>query len=82
MPPGHLTDAAGSYGGVFSPADSLGPVLVDVPVDLIGTVALFVEHSASRPQVEWGDELDYTVRIAITAAEIARLGDVKLVREE
>ncbi len=64
LPPGHLTDAAGSYGGPFLPADSLAPVLVDVPVDLVGTIALFVEHAASRPEVEWGDELEYVIRVA------------------
>jgi uncharacterized repeat protein (TIGR01451 family) len=64
LPAGHFTDAAGSYGGTFTTADSLGPVLVDVPVDEVGTIALFVEQSASRPEVEWGDELDYTVQVA------------------
>ena len=65
LPPGHLTDAAGSYGGVFSPADSSAPLLVDVPVDLVGRGRIVrASSSASRPQVEWGDELDYTVRIA------------------
>ena len=64
LPAGHLTDVAGSYGGTFTPADTLAPVLVDVPVDALGTIALFVEQQASRPQVEWGDELDYLVRVA------------------
>ena len=64
LPAGHLTDAAGSYGGTFTPADTLAPVLVDVPVDALGAIALFVEQQASRPQVEWGDELDYSVRVA------------------
>ena len=64
LPAGHLTDAAGSYGGVFSPPDSLGPVRVDVPVDAVGSIALFVEQAASRPEVEWGDELDYVVHVA------------------
>jgi uncharacterized repeat protein (TIGR01451 family) len=64
LPPGHLTDPSGSYGGAFTPVDSLAPVGVDVPVDLVGTIALFVEHTASRPEVEWGDELEYTIRVA------------------
>jgi len=64
LPAGHLTDPAGSYGGPFVPADSLSPVLVDVPVDLVGTIALFVEHTPGRPEVEWGDELEYVIRVA------------------
>lgn len=64
LPGGHFTDASGSYGGVFAVSDSLAPVLVDLPVDEVGTIALFVEQQATRPQVEWGDELDYIVRVA------------------
>ncbi len=64
LPAGHFTDPAGSWGGRFTTPDSLGPVLVDVPVDEVGTIALFVEQTASRPEVEWGDELDYTVQVA------------------
>ncbi len=64
LPPGHFSDANGSYGGVFTISDSLAPVLVDVPVDEVGTIALFVEQQATRAQVEWGDELDYIVRVA------------------
>ena len=64
LPLGHLTDVAASYGGVFTAADSLAPIAVDVPVDALGPIALFVEHTASRPEVEWGDELEYRVRIA------------------
>ena len=64
LPAGHFTDPSGSYGGVFAVNDSLAPVLVDVPGDEVGTIALFVEQQAMRPQVEWGDELDYVVRVA------------------
>lgn len=64
LPTGHLTDALGSYGGSFTPADTLAPIAVDLPVDALGPIALFVEHAASRPEAEWGDELEYRVRIA------------------
>ena len=64
LPPGHFTDPLGSYGGSFTPADSLAPNAVDLPVDALGPIALFVEHVASRPEVEWGDELEYRIRIA------------------
>ena len=64
LPASHLTDRDGSYGGTFTPADSLAPVLIDIPIDALGSIALFVEQQASRPQVEWGDELDYIVRVA------------------
>jgi uncharacterized repeat protein (TIGR01451 family) len=64
LPAGHLTEPQGSYGGSFVPADSLAPIAVDLPVDAHGPIALFVEHTASRPEVEWGDELEYRVRIA------------------
>ena len=64
LPSGHFTDPLGSYGGSFTPADSLAPIAVDLPIDALGPIALFVEHVASRPEVEWGDELEYRVRIA------------------
>ncbi len=64
LPPGHFTDPAGSYGGPFTPVDSLAPLAVDVPVDLVGTIALFVEHTASRSEAEWGDQLEYVIRVA------------------
>ncbi len=64
LPPGHFTDPAGSFGGTFTTADSLAPIAVDVPVDAVGPIALFVEQTASRPEVEWGDELEYRIRVA------------------
>jgi uncharacterized repeat protein (TIGR01451 family) len=64
LPAGRFTDLAGSYGGPFTSADSLAPLELDVPVDAVGMIALFVEQQAQRPEVEWGDELDYVVRVA------------------
>ncbi|HEV2106129.1 MAG TPA: hypothetical protein VGU27_10410, partial [Candidatus Eisenbacteria bacterium] len=64
LPPGHLADASGSYGGTFAIADSLAPVRLDVPVDAVGTLALFAEKTASATVVEWGDGLDYDIRVA------------------
>jgi uncharacterized repeat protein (TIGR01451 family) len=64
LPGGHFTDPTGSYGGPFVPVDSLAPLAIDVPVDLTGAVALFVEHSVSRAEAEWGDQLEYVIRVA------------------
>jgi len=64
LPAGHLTDASGSYGGAFTTADSLAPIAVDVPVDAVGSIALFVDQTASQPEVEWGDQVQWTVRVA------------------
>src|SRR5204862_6978403 len=64
LPGGRLTDAAGSYGGTFTPSDSLAPIAVDVPVDAVGPIALFAEQSVSRPEVEWGDLAEWTIRVA------------------
>jgi uncharacterized repeat protein (TIGR01451 family) len=64
LPAGHFTDPAGSYGGAFTPADSLAPLALDVPVDLTGAIALFVEHTVSRSEAEWGDQLEYVIRVA------------------
>jgi uncharacterized repeat protein (TIGR01451 family) len=35
-----------------------------VPVDLTGAIALFVEHTVSRSEAEWGDQLEYVIRVA------------------
>jgi len=64
LPANRVLDAAGSYGGPFALALDRGPIVLDVPVDDASPVVLFAEKSASRPVVEWGDELDYRVRIA------------------
>jgi len=64
LPGARLTDAAGSYGGTFTTADSLAPVAVDVPVDAVGSIALFVEQAVSKPEVEWGDLAEWTIRVA------------------
>jgi len=64
LPAARLTDVAGSYGGTFATADSLAPIAVDVPVDAVGSIALFVEQAASRPEVEWGDLAEWTIRVA------------------
>ena len=64
LPGSRLTDASGSYGGTFTTGDSLAPVAVDVPVDAVGAIALFAEQTASSPEVEWGDALEWTIRVA------------------
>ena len=33
-------------------------------VDEVGAIALFAEQAASRPEVEWGDVLEWTIRVA------------------
>src|SRR5262249_29032133 len=48
----------------FVVADTLAPIAVDVPVDAVGPIALFIEQAASKPEVEWGDQLDWTIRVA------------------
>ena len=64
LPPGHVIDASGSYGGAFTIPDSLAPVDLDVPGDLVTPVTLFAEKSASPAVVEWGDAVEYRLRVA------------------
>ncbi len=64
LPAGRVLDVAGSYGGPFTIATNGEPVRLDVPVDGNASVALFVEKTASRPVVEWGDEFDFRIRVA------------------
>ncbi|MBL8520265.1 MAG: DUF11 domain-containing protein [Betaproteobacteria bacterium] len=56
--------SGGSYGGAFRVGPETGPVLVDIPVDggLIG--GLFVQKVSSRPVVEMGDMLDYSITVS------------------
>lgn len=64
LPAGHALDAAGSYGQPFAVTASGEPVVLDVPLDRIATVALFAEKRALRAEVEAGDLLDYELRVA------------------
>ena len=64
LPAARLTDASGSYGGTFTTADSLAPIALDVPVDAVGSIALFVEQAVSKPEVEWGDLAEWTISVA------------------
>ena len=64
LPAGFLVDPAGSYGAPFTVGPADAPVTLDLPVDAGPGVTLFAEKSASRPQVELGEALEYSVRIA------------------
>ncbi len=64
LPGGHLLDAAASYGADFVVATSGSPIFADVPVDVHGEVTLFAEKTAGTTRAEWGDEVEYTVRVA------------------
>ncbi len=77
LPPGRLADAAGSYGLPFAIATSGDPVVLDVPLDAVVTVALFAEKRALRAEVEPGDLLDYEVRVAnrSDSAQVVTLHD-------
>jgi len=64
LPPDRLVDAIGSYGSAFVAADSLAPIVVDVPLDNQTGEVLFVEKTAQSPYVELGEALDYEVKVA------------------
>lgn len=64
LPAGWSIDPAGSFGAAFAVSGDPAPVLLDVPVDADAPVVLFAEKTASVASVEWGDALDYTVRVA------------------
>ncbi len=68
----------GSYGSGFRVGPETGPVLVDIPVDggLIG--GLFVQKVSSRPVVEMGDLLDYTVTISNKTGYALDQSDVQM----
>ena len=59
-----VLDVAGSYGGAFAVAADGDPVRLDVPVDGDNAAVLFTEKTASRAEVEWGDQFDYRVKVA------------------
>ncbi|HZI55175.1 MAG TPA: hypothetical protein VFF39_00300, partial [Verrucomicrobiae bacterium] len=63
LPAGHIIDSSASYGGNFTVSGGLGMVVFDVPVDTSATTPLFVQKTASRPTVELGEFVDYTVEI-------------------
>ena len=63
LPAGHIIDSSASYGGNFTVTAALGMVVFDVPVDTSASTPLFVQKIASRPTVELGEFVDYTVEI-------------------
>jgi uncharacterized repeat protein (TIGR01451 family) len=63
LPAGHIIDSVASYGGNFTVTAALGIVVFDVPVDTSASTPLFVQKTASRPTVELGEFVDYTVEI-------------------
>lgn len=64
LPAMRALDAAGSFGLPFAVATGGDPVVLDVPLDRLATVALFAEKRALRSEVEPGDLLDYELRVA------------------
>lgn len=64
LPAGHFIDPKASYGGTFIIAAGFGAVRVDIPLDGAPPSGLFVEKSAGTDQVEIGDFLSYTVKVA------------------
>jgi uncharacterized repeat protein (TIGR01451 family) len=63
LPAGRVIDTVASYGGNFIVNAGGGAVVFDVPVDTSGTTALFVQKTVSRPNVELGEFVDYTVEV-------------------
>lgn len=63
LPPGHIIDAAGSYGGSFEVSENTGAVTIDFPLDPVSSGTLFVQKTASRSTAEIGDFVDFTVRV-------------------
>ena len=61
---GHVVDAAGSYGVAFGQSDAGAPVRFDLPLDADGSVALFVDKTASPAFATVGDLVDYAVTVA------------------
>ncbi|MBL8514810.1 MAG: DUF11 domain-containing protein, partial [Betaproteobacteria bacterium] len=70
--------SGGSYGGPFRVGPETGPVLVDIPVDggLIG--GLFVQKISSRPVVEMGDMVDYSITVSNKTGYVLDQSDVLL----
>lgn len=66
LPPGHVIEPAGSYGGTFLIGPTTGPVQLDIPLDRSGVGGLFVDKRASLKIVELGDFVDYTVKVQNT----------------
>lgn len=64
LPGAHVLDLAASYGEPFPHTVDGAPVVADVPVDAVQPVVLFAEKTASRPDVEIGDDLAWQVRVA------------------
>lgn len=63
LPPSHVLDATGSYGGDFSSPLAAEPVRLDVPLDVVPQSAIYVEKTAGTSLAEIGDLIDYSVRI-------------------
>ncbi len=61
---GHVIDPAGSWGGSFTIAEPFAPVVLDLPVDAHVPVVLFAEKTASPAVAEWGDGIEYRLRVA------------------
>jgi uncharacterized repeat protein (TIGR01451 family) len=62
--PEHVVDPDASFGRAFVVTAPGTPVAFDLPCDPSTLSGVFVEMSASRPIVELGDEVEYTMHVA------------------
>lgn len=62
--PEHVVDPDASFGRAFVVTTAGSPVAFDLPCDPTILAGVFVEMSVSRPIVEIGDEVEYSMRVA------------------
>jgi uncharacterized repeat protein (TIGR01451 family) len=63
LSPDRIINLTGSYGKDFTVSLVTGPVVLDVPLDPRSLAGLFVQKSVSRPVVDVGEFVDYSVKI-------------------